>query len=89
VNIIWDEKKSERLKVERGISLDDVAVMILEKKYIDIVKHPKRPGQWMFVLPIKNYIHVVPYVVDGDENIVLKTVFPSRKFHKRFGGRKT
>jgi len=89
VNIIWDEEKSDRLSAARGISLDDVAVMILEKKYIDIVKHPKRPGQWMFVLPIKNYIHVVPYVVDGNGNIVLKTVFPSRKFHKKFGGRKT
>ena len=89
MNIIWDEEKSDRLSAARGISLDDVAVMILEKKYIDIVKHPKRPGQWMFVLPIKNYIHVVPYVVDGNGNIVLKTVFPSRKFHKKFGGRKT
>jgi hypothetical protein len=27
----------------------------------------------------------VPFVIDDDENIVLKTVFPSRKFHKLYG----
>jgi hypothetical protein len=84
VNIIWDEDKSNRLKAERGISLDDVATLILEKKYGDIVKHPKRPGQWLFLVPIRGYIHVVPFVIDRDGNIVLKTAFPSRKFQKRW-----
>jgi hypothetical protein len=86
MNLIWDEDKSNRLKAERGISLDEVASMILQKRYLDIVKHPKRPRQWMFVLPINDYIHVVPFVIDKDGNVVLKTAFPSRKFHKRWGG---
>jgi uncharacterized DUF497 family protein len=59
VNIIWDDEKSARLKKERGISFDEVAVLILQKKYVDIVKHPKRPGQRMFLIPINGYIHVV------------------------------
>jgi len=25
---------------------------------------------------------VAPFVIDEDENIIIKTVFPSRKFHK-------
>lgn len=45
MNIIWDEEKSAKLKKERGISLDEVAEMILRKHYVDIVKHPKRAGQ--------------------------------------------
>ncbi len=88
MDIIWDELKSDRLKKERGISLDEVATLILQKTYIDIVKHPKRPGQLMFVIPINEYIHVVPFVIDRDNNFVLKTVYPSRKFHKRYGGDK-
>ena len=88
MNIIWDDEKSARLKKERGISFDEVAVLILQKKYVDIVKHPKRPGQRMFLIPINGYIHVVPFVIDRENNLVLKTVFPSRKFHKRHGGEK-
>ena len=89
MNIIWDEDKSVKLKAERGISLDEIALLILKKQYIDVVKHPKRPGQWMFIMPINAYIHVVPFVLDSNGDVVLKTVFPSRKFHKRFGGPQT
>jgi hypothetical protein len=39
----------------------------------------------VFVLPYKNYTHVVPFVVDEENNIVLRTAFPSRKFHKIYG----
>jgi len=44
------------------------------------------PGQWVFIMPIKAYIHAVPFVLDSNGDVVLKTAFPSRKFHKRFGG---
>ena len=85
MNIVWDEDKSNKLKAERGISLEEVATLILEKEYVDILRHPKRPGQRLFLVPIKGYIHAVPFMIDNDGNIVLKTAFPSRKFHKRFG----
>jgi hypothetical protein len=87
MDILWDAGKSAKLKAERGISLEEIAAMILQKEYVDIVKHPQRPGQWMFLLPIKGYMHVVPFVIDPDGNFVLKTAFPSRKFQKRFGGK--
>lgn len=88
MNIIWDENKSTKLRAERGISFDEIASLILGKKYLDVVKHPKRAGQWMFIMPINGYVHVVPFVLDGDGNVVLKTAFPSRKFHKRLGEKK-
>lgn len=88
MDIIWDEEKSGRPKKERGILLDEVASLILQKTYVDVVKHPKRPGQLMFVIPVNGYIHVVPFVVDRDDKIILKTVFPGQKFHKRYGGEK-
>ena len=82
MNIIWDDEKNIKLKKERKISFEEIALLILEKKYIEIVKHP---GQRVFVLPIKGYIHAVPFVLDDDDNIILKTVFPSRKFDKKYG----
>ena len=78
MNIVWDEEKSTKLKMQRGISLEEVATMILEKEYVDILEHPKRRGQRLFIVSIEGYIHVVPFVMDKDGNIVLKTVFPSR-----------
>jgi len=88
MDIIWDEDKNKKLKKERGISFEEVAELILDRKYVTIVEHPKRPHQMIFLVPIKDYIHAVPFVFDAKENIVLKTVFPSRKFNKLYGKKK-
>ena len=85
MNIIWDDEKNNKLKKERGISFEEIAALILQKKYIEIVKHQKRTDQKIFLLPINGYIHAVPFVVDQENNVVLKTAFPSRKFHKKYG----
>ena len=87
MNIIWDEDKNSKLKNQRGISFEEVATLILQKKYVRIIKHPKRPNQRIFLIPIHGYIHAVPFVFDDDRNIVLKTVFPSRKFNRLYGGK--
>jgi len=84
MNIIWDDEKNRKLKKERKLSFEEIERLILERKYIDILKHPKRPGQNVFIVPIKGHIHAVPFVLDGENNIVLKTAFPSRKLHKKY-----
>ena len=89
MNIIWNEDKSAKLKAERGVSFNEIAALILKKQYLDVVKHPKRAGQRLFLIPINGYIHVVPFVIDEESNFVLKTLFPSRKFHKKYGEKKT
>ena len=85
MNIIWDEDKNAKLKKERGVSFEEVETLILQKKYVAIVKHPKRLHQWIFLIPIHGYIHAVPFVIDDEQNIVLKTVFSSRKFNRPYG----
>jgi len=84
MNIIWDDDKNAKLKKERKISFDIIAILILEQKYVEIVQHPRRPEQKIFIIPINDYIHAVPFVIDAKNNIVLKTAFPSRKFHKQY-----
>ena len=85
---ILDDAKSKKLKETRGISFEDVAQLILNKKYLAVLEHPARPKQKIFVISYKGYTHVVPFVVDNKDHIVLKTVFPSRKFHKLYGEEK-
>ena len=88
MDILWDSAKSRKLKESRGISLEDVAQIILEKRYLAILENPVRPKQRIFIVKYQGYTHVVPFVVDAGKNIVLKTVFPSRKFHKLYGEKK-
>ena len=80
--IIYDDKKAQALKSERNIDIDEVVELIIDKKYLDILEHPKRGNQQIFILSYKDYIHVVPFVVDKNNDIVIKTVFPGRNFHK-------
>jgi uncharacterized DUF497 family protein len=87
MQILWDNEKNHRLIAERGLSLEVFASLILGNKYLAILKNPARVQQKIFVIPYQNYIYVVPFIVDKDKNIVLKTVFPSRKFHKIYGGK--
>ena len=86
MNIVWDDKKNEWLIINRGVSFEEIAELILNKSYIDIIENPTRENQQYFIMKITNYTWVVPFVIDEEERIVLKTAFPSRKFHKKYGG---
>lgn len=85
MGIIWDEKKNKWLKEKRYISFEVIAEIILNRKYLDILENPKYPGQMYFVMHLHKYTWIVPFLIDSEEKIVLKTAFPSRKFHKKYG----
>ncbi|GJQ22203.1 MAG: hypothetical protein HBSIN02_25580 [Bacteroidia bacterium] len=88
MDIVWDESKNKKLRDGRGVSFEDVAQIILEKKYLAILENPARPQQRLFVVSYKGYTYAVPFVIDEKDHIILKTVFPSRKFHKLYGEKK-
>jgi len=88
MNIIWDEGKNKTLKLDRNLSFEIFADLILDKKYLDVLENPSRKDQMIFIIKYKEYTYVVPFIIDDEDNIVLKTVFPSRKFHKIYGGNK-
>ncbi len=85
MDIIWDREKSRKLKASRGVSFEEVLPIILDKRYLAVLENPSRPDQMIFVVPYRKYTYVVPFVIDANDNIVLKTIFPSRKFHKMYG----
>ena len=86
MDIIWDDKKNEWLIINRGISFEEISEIILNKDYIEIIENPTRVNQQYFIMNIRDYTWVVPFIIDNKEHIVLKTAFLSRKFHKKYGG---
>jgi len=88
MEIIWDSRKNNWLKATRRVSFDDVAPIILDGRYVAVLEHPSRPDQMIFLVRCKGYTHVVPFEIDAGGNILLKTVFPSRKFHRLYGAKK-
>ena len=84
--IIWDEEKNQKLQKERSISFDQIAEIILRKEYIDVLENKSRRDQQLFVIKLNDYIYAVPFILDAQKNIVLKTAFPSRKLHKKYMG---
>ena len=84
--IIWDDDKKQKLQIERDISFDHISEIILRKEYLDILENLSRPNQQIFVVKLNNYTYAVPFIIDDQSNIVLKTAYPSRKLHKKYTG---
>lgn len=87
MDIIWDEDKNLWLQLNRDTSFEVIADKILNKQYIDILENPTREEQLYFIMEINNYTWIVPFLINDKDEIVLKTAFPSRKYHKKYGGR--
>jgi len=84
--IIWDDDKNQKLQKERNISFEEISEIILRKEYLSILENSSRPNQQIFVVKLNNYIYSVPFIIDEQSNIILKTVFPSRKLNKKYMG---
>jgi hypothetical protein len=80
----WNFEKNELLKAERGISFEEIALIIESGNILGIEENPGYPNQKIYVLEIENYAYIVP-CVESENQIFLKTAFPSRKYTKRFG----
>ena len=87
----WDFQKNENLKIERGISFEQVVMHIERGDVLDLVAHPnqgKYPGQQIIVVEINEYAYLVPFV-ESSEGKFLKTIIPSRKATRDYlGGKK-
>jgi uncharacterized DUF497 family protein len=82
----WNNDKNEKLKQERGISFEDVIYYIEHDKLLAILEHnnqEKYPGQRIYVLEINKYVYLVPFV-ETENEILLKTIIPSRKATKKY-----
>lgn len=86
--ITWNEEKNQLLLLQRGVCFDDVLERIEQGKIVGRMTHPKSveyPNQQIFIMEFEGYIYYVPFVENEDE-IFLKTIIPSRKLQRQYGG---
>lgn len=82
----WSDDKNEKLKKERNISFEEIVIAIQQGKLTDVLPHPnpeKYPGQSVYVINLKDYIFLVPFV-ENENSVFLKTIIPSRKATKQY-----
>ena len=84
--IAWNEEKNFILQKERNISFETVAHMMkIDDNILDMYTHPNKeryPNQKLAEVLIDDYIWIVAFV-ENENEIFLKTVFPSRKATKK------
>jgi len=80
----WSLEKNEILKAKRGISFEEISYLIESGHILGIEENPGRPNQKIYIVEIESYDVIVPFV-ERDNEIFLKTAFPSRKYTKRYG----
>ncbi|MDZ7753794.1 MAG: toxin [Gammaproteobacteria bacterium] len=84
----WNADKNQDLIVGRGVSFEEAVFYIENGGLLDDITHPNAsdyPNQRIFVICIKEYVHLIPYV-ESDDEVFLKTIIPSRKFTKLYLG---
>jgi uncharacterized DUF497 family protein len=78
----WNPEKNQELIVDRSVSFEEAIFHIEHGGLLDDIAHPNAsnyPNQRIFVICIREYVYLVPYV-ESDDEIFLKTIIPSRKF---------
>ncbi len=84
----WSADKNEILKQTRGISFEEIVYLIQSGSLLGIAENPGYPNQKIYIVEVENYAVVVPFV-ETDTEIFLKTAFPSRKYTKQYGLKKS
>ena len=77
----FDPQKNAWLIRERGISFEQIIVLIESSKLIQVLEHPnteRYPNRLLYEVDVDGYVHVVPVVREG-LILFLKTIYPSRK----------
>ena len=83
----FSPEKNIKLIEERNISFEEIIAAIENNHIADILEHPnqkKYGNQKIYVVFVKEYVYLVPFVVESDGNIFLKTIIPSRKAKKKY-----
>ena len=82
----WNWQKSLMLRSSRGIGFEEVVNAINEGYVLAVIKHPnsqKYRNQKIYIIKFDNYVYCIPFT-ESKETYFLKTIYPSRKYTKKF-----
>jgi uncharacterized DUF497 family protein len=82
----WNDEKNQLLKEERNVCFEDVVVSIQSNRLFDVVKNRSKnhQDQYCLIVEISSYAYVVPFVINDEKQLFLKTIYPSRKMTKKY-----
>lgn len=82
----WKPEKNKLLKEMGRPCFEDVLEALTNGGFCDVLSNPNYPVQKILIVMIDGYAHAVPF--KETENIFfLFTVYPSRAYQKRYGGK--
>lgn len=84
---LFSPDKNIKLIEERNISFEEIIAAIENGHLLDVIEHPnssKYSNQKLYVVVVKQYVYLVPFIKDEKGNIFLKTIIPSRKAKKKY-----
>lgn len=79
--------KNQYLIETRGIGFKEIIAAINDEKILNIIEHlnkQKYAQQKMYIIEVRDYVYLVPFVVESEESVFLKTIIPSRKAKKQY-----
>ncbi len=83
---LWSEEKNKLLKQIRGIGFQQVVEALVHNRIIANIPNPNQvryPKQKIYIVIINNYTYAIPYIKNNNE-IFLKTIYPSHKYQKQY-----
>lgn len=81
----YNQDKNAKLIVERGLGFEEIIGQIAIGHLLKITKHHNQklyPNQRILHVRCLDKVYLVPYVIETDGLIFLKTLYPSRKATK-------
>ena len=87
----FSAEKNRQLITERGISFEEIIASLEKGNILDVLEHPnpeKYPQQRVYIVEMNRYVYAVPFVRKNDQEIFLKTAFPTRKLTRKYLGKK-
>jgi hypothetical protein len=87
----FSSDKNNLLIKERNISFEEIIAAIENGNTLGIIEHPnkrKYGHQKMYIVHAGDYVYLVPFVLEQEGGIFLKTIIPSRKAKKQYLGNK-